>query len=151
MAISTSEAFAQPSDERRVLDEWERIVQGGEPERDRVRGVIAQSWLRCRDKAVNPELLRAPGALDDAEFRKFRERYRTLLEASAPVMSAARNFLSDAGKILLLTDARGVIIGVEGDAKTRDCADDIALVPGAPWNELATGTNAIGTALQLPR
>ncbi len=149
MSIPASEAFAQPSDDRRVLDEWARLVQGGEPDRDRVRGVISQSWLRCRDQAVNPGLSRAPGTLDDAEFRKFRERYRTLLEASAPVMSAARDFLSDAGKILLLTDAHGVIIGVEGDAKTRDCADDIALVPGAPWSELATGTNAIGTALAV--
>ena len=149
MAIPTTEAFAHPSEERRVLDEWERLVHGGEPERDRVRGVIAESWLRCRDKAVDPELARAPGTLDDAEFRRFRERYRTLLEASAPVMSAARDFLSDAGKILLLTDAAGIIIGVEGDAKTRDRANDIALVPGAPWNELATGTNAIGTALAV--
>ncbi|HET7825201.1 MAG TPA: sigma 54-interacting transcriptional regulator, partial [Anaeromyxobacter sp.] len=46
-------------------------------------------------------------------------------------------------------DARGTIIGVEGDAKTRDRANEIALVPGAPWDELATGTNAIGTALAV--
>jgi transcriptional regulator of acetoin/glycerol metabolism len=149
VAFPTTEAFAHPADDRKVFDAWERLVQGGEPERDRVRGVIAESWLRCRDQAVNPELLRAPGALDDSDLRHFRERYRTLLEASAPVMSAARDFLSDAGKILLLSDAHGVIIGVEGDAKTRDRANEIALVPGAPWNEFATGTNAIGTALAV--
>jgi transcriptional regulator of acetoin/glycerol metabolism len=149
VAFPTTEAFAHPADDRKVFDAWERLVQGGEPEHDRVRGVIAESWLRCRDQAVNPELLRAPGALDESDLRHFRERYRTLLEASAPVMSAARDFLSDAGKILLLSDAHGVIIGVEGDAKTREHANEIALVPGAPWSELATGTNAIGTALSV--
>jgi sigma-54 dependent transcriptional regulator, acetoin dehydrogenase operon transcriptional activator AcoR len=149
VAFPTTEAFAQPAQEHQVLDAWEHLVQGGEPERDAVRGVITESWLRCRDRAVDPELLRAPGTLSDADLKRFRDRYRTLLEASAPVMSAARDFLSDAGKILLLTDAHGVIIGVEGDAKTRDCANEIALVPGAPWDELATGTNAIGTALAV--
>jgi transcriptional regulator of acetoin/glycerol metabolism len=50
---------------------------------------------------------------------------------------------------LLLTNAQGVIIGVEGDAATRERAQDIVLVPGAKWDELATGTNAIGTALAV--
>jgi len=148
VAFPTAEAFAHPGDEREVLDAWERLVQGGEPARDHVRGVIAESWLRCRDR-VDPELVRAPSALDDGDLRRHRDRYRTLLEASAPVMSAARDFLSDAGKILLLTDAHGIIIGVEGDAKTRDRANEISLVPGAPWDEFATGTNAIGTALAV--
>jgi transcriptional regulator of acetoin/glycerol metabolism len=108
-----------------------------------------ESWLRCRDRDVNPELLRAPGTLDDGDLKRHRDRHRTLLEASAPVMSAARDFLSDAGSILLLADAHGIIIGVEGDAETRDRASDIVLVPGATWDELATGTNAIGTALAV--
>jgi transcriptional regulator of acetoin/glycerol metabolism len=149
VAFPTAEAFAHPGLDREVLDAWERLVSGGQPERETVRGVIAESWLRCRDRDVDPELLRAPTTLDEGELRRHRDRYRTLLEASAPVMSAARDFLSDAGKILLLADAHGVIIGVEGDAKTRDRATEIALVPGAPWDELATGTNAIGTALAV--
>jgi transcriptional regulator of acetoin/glycerol metabolism len=148
-AFSASEALARPGDEREVLHAWERLVRGGEPASDHVRALIAQSWLRCRDRAVDPELGRAPGTLDDGDLRRHRERHRTLLEASAPVMSAARDFLSDAGSILLLTDAHGIIIGVEGDPETRDRAGDIVLVPGAAWDELVTGTNAIGTALTV--
>ena len=128
---------------------WERLVRGGEARPEQVRGLIAESWLRCRDRDVDPALGRAEGKLDDGALRRHRERYRTLLEASAPVMSAARDFLADAGSILLLTDAQGVIIGVEGDAGTRDRAQEIVLVPGAKWDELATGTNAIGTALAV--
>jgi sigma-54 dependent transcriptional regulator, acetoin dehydrogenase operon transcriptional activator AcoR len=151
VAFPASEAFARPDDEREVLDARERLVQGSEPEPepDHVRGVIAKSWLRCRDQQVDPELLRAPGTLDDGDLERHRDRHRTLLEASAPVMSAARDFLSDAGSILLLTDAHGIVIGVEGDADTRERATDIVLVPGATWDELVTGTNAIGTALAV--
>jgi transcriptional regulator of acetoin/glycerol metabolism len=124
-------------------------VEGREPEGERVRGVIADSWARCRDRHVDPERVRSPGRLDDHDLRLRRDRHRTLLEASAPVMSAARDFLADAGKILLLADASGVIIGVEGDSVTRGRAEEIALVSGAAWDELATGTNAIGTALAV--
>jgi transcriptional regulator of acetoin/glycerol metabolism len=124
-------------------------VHGGAPERDRVRGVIADSWLRCRDRDVDPELPGASGPLAGGALERHRDRHRTLLEASAPVLSAARDFLSDAGSILLLTDAQGIIIGVEGDAATRERAKDIELVPGATWDELAAGTNAIGTALAI--
>ena len=147
--ISATEAFSEPGHEHEVVEAWERLVQGGAPERDRVRDVIAQSWLRCRDQDVDPALARGAVRLDDGGLKRRRDRYRTLLEASAPVMSAARDFLADAGRIMLLADAEGIIIGVEGDAKTRDRADEIALVPGAPWDELATGTNAIGTALAV--
>ncbi|HEY6006527.1 MAG TPA: GAF domain-containing protein [Anaeromyxobacter sp.] len=148
-AFPASEAFARPGHEREILDAWERLVRGGEAEAEHVRGLIAQSWLRCRDREVDPELARAPGTLADGDLRLHRDRHRTLLEASAPVMSAARDFLSDAGSILLLTDAHGLIIGVEGDPETRDRAKEIVLVPGAAWDELVTGTNAIGTALAV--
>ena len=144
-----SEAFAHPGRERDVLEAWERLVEGGEPARERLRGVIADSWVRCRDRQVNPELGRSPRRLDDNDLKLRRDRHRTLLEASAPVMSAARDFLADAGKIMLLSDASGVIIGVEGDAITRERAEEIVLVSGAPWDELTTGTNAIGTALAV--
>jgi transcriptional regulator of acetoin/glycerol metabolism len=147
--IPAREALASPGQEREVLDAWERLVRGDDARPGHVRGVIAESWLRCRDRSVDPELRRAPGTLDEGDLRLHRDRYRTLLEASAPVMSAARDFLSDAGSVLLLTDAQGVIIGVEGDAATRERAQDIVLVPGAKWDELATGTNAIGTALAV--
>ena len=149
MAIPIAESFARLGQDRDILAAWERLVRGGDPGRDSVRSVIAQSWLRCRDGAVDPMLHQARGAMDDAELRAHRERHRTLVEASAPVMAAARDFLSDSGSVLLLTDARGLIVGVEGDPATLERAQEIRLVPGVSWGELATGTNAIGTALAI--
>ncbi len=98
---------------------------------------------------MDPTLHQARGAMDDAELRAHRERNRALVETSAPVMAAARDFLSDSGSVLLLTDARGLIVGVEGDPDTLEQAREIRLVPGVSWGELAIGTNAIGTALAI--
>ena len=149
MAIPIAESFARLGQDRDILAAWERLVRGGDPGRDSVRSVIAQSWLRCRDGAVDPMLHQARGAMDDAELRAHRERHRTLVEASAPVMAAARDFLSDSGSVLVLTDARGLIVGVEGDPARSSGPRSIRLVPGVSWGELATGTNAIGTALAI--
>jgi transcriptional regulator of acetoin/glycerol metabolism len=100
---------------------------------------------------VDPALHQARGAMDDAELRAHRDLHRTLVDASAPVMAAARDFLSDSGSVLLLTDARGLILAVEGDPDTLERGEEIRLVPGVSWGELATGTNAIGTALAIGR
>ena len=48
---------------------------------------------------------------------------------------------------MLLSDPSGVILQAEGDGRTLEAAMDIRLMPGANWNELTCGTNAIGTAL----
>ncbi|MDP3872569.1 MAG: EAL domain-containing protein [Methyloversatilis sp.] len=50
---------------------------------------------------------------------------------------------------MILTDPEGTILDVEGDPHLREAVERVRLVPGANWNESASGTNAIGTALAL--
>jgi transcriptional regulator of acetoin/glycerol metabolism len=50
---------------------------------------------------------------------------------------------------MILTDPSGVILKTEGDPATLEAAEDVRLVSGASWDELVSGTNAIGTALSL--
>ena len=64
-------------------------------------------------------------------------------------MQQARDFLSESGTMMILTDPTGVILETEGDPATLDAAQDVRLVGGANWDELACGTNAIGTALSV--
>ncbi|HSM92371.1 MAG TPA: sigma-54-dependent Fis family transcriptional regulator [Anaeromyxobacteraceae bacterium] len=149
MAIPITEAFARPDLDANVSLAWSRALRGDDVAPGALRPVIAQSWLRCRDGEVDPALPGALGDLDAAALRAQRDLNRTLVDASAPVMAAAHDFLSDSGSILLLTDAHGLILGVEGDCSTVDRAGDIRLVPGVRWDELAAGTNAIGTALAI--
>ncbi|WP_374475733.1 sigma-54-dependent Fis family transcriptional regulator [Zoogloea sp.] len=72
-----------------------------------------------------------------------------MLSASAPVMASARDFLSETGTVMVLTDQSGTILNLEGDMSTRGAAENVHLLSGANWSELACGTNAIGTALEV--
>jgi transcriptional regulator of acetoin/glycerol metabolism len=76
-----------------------------------------------------------------------RALHRELIEASVPIMTQAREFLSASGTILMLTDPRGIVLQTEGDPSALEAALDIRLMTGANWAELNCGTNAIGTAL----
>jgi transcriptional regulator of acetoin/glycerol metabolism len=78
-----------------------------------------------------------------------RERQRELLEASAPVMACAHDFLRETGTMMALGDNHGTILAMEGDPPAMDSAEIIQLVPGADWSEMVCGTNAIGTALAM--
>jgi transcriptional regulator of acetoin/glycerol metabolism len=98
---------------------------------------------------VDPALPGASDLPDPRALSERREAHLTLLGASAPVMAAAQEFLADSGSILLLADARGFILEVEGDPHTLGDAGEIRLVPGVRWDERAAGTNAIGTALAI--
>jgi transcriptional regulator of acetoin/glycerol metabolism len=81
-------------------------------------------------------------------LHRLREANGELLRLSTPAMAQARDFLAETGTMMVLTDARGTILTVEGDPRTVGRAESIRLQPGTTWSELACGTNAIGTALE---
>ena len=64
-------------------------------------------------------------------------------------MDQVRESLSESGTIMILTDPSGVILKTEGDPATLEAAGDVRLLSGVSWDELSSGTNAIGTALSL--
>jgi transcriptional regulator of acetoin/glycerol metabolism len=53
----------------------------------------------------------------------------------------------DSGSMVVLADARGMLLHALGDPSFLDRAERVALRPGAVWHEQVRGTNAIGTAL----
>ena len=143
--------FSQPDHDRQTMAAWERFLQDGALASTAVRRLIERSWERCRAAGIDPALSQAAAPLLDEELTALRSRYRDLLEASVPIMTQAREILSESGTIMILTDPSGVILQTEGDPATVDAARLIRLQTGANWHELACGTNAIGTALSVGR
>jgi signal transduction histidine kinase len=135
--------------ERRLLAAWERFVDGAGLPSGVVRDVVGQSWIRCRSAHLDPALEHAPDPLAEPELMALRQRHRELIEASRPVMTQAHDLLSESATMMILTDPTGVILQSEGDAATLEAGLDIRLTVGANWNELMSGTNAIGTALSV--
>jgi len=115
-----------------------------------VRSVIAASWRRSQRAGVEPEASAgcAPDRLD-ADGLAAR-RSESGLEPAVPLL---RELLGahacDAHHLLIVTDAAGHLLWVEGDRVTRGRAERIELAPGALWSEAASGTNAMGTSLAV--
>src|SRR6185295_7247724 len=137
-----SPGFPDPGRERQVMAAWERFLQNGEVAPNTLRAPIEHSWSRCLSARVQ-----APTVLPAEELMTLRALHRELIEASVPIMAQAREFLSESGTILMLTDPRGIVLQTEGDPGALEAALDIRLMSGANWTELNCGTNAIGTAL----
>lgn len=142
------QTFSRPENDRQVMQSWERFLDGGEPGSDALRRMIDDSWRRCHG-AVDPGRYCAPPPIRDDALHGLMESNADLVEASATVMASAREFLSETGTVMVLTDAAGVVLTIEGDTRLRDPAENIHLMPGANWSEPTCGTNAIGTALEI--
>src|SRR6266705_1442070 len=141
--------FPHPDEEKQVMAAWDRFLRGAEMPSNAVRSVIERSWSRCLSAGVDPGRSRAHAPVRVEELGTLQHRHRDLIDASVPVMQQARDLLSESGTMMILTDPTGMILETEGDQATLEAAQDVRLVSGANWDELACGTNAIGTALSV--
>src|SRR5213080_228036 len=111
------------------------------------RSLILESWQRCHAMNVNPSRRFAPLAVArESQLYHLREANELLVRATRSVMGRLTDFLADSGYVIVLSDAKGCLLDVLGDAGIRRRLARIDFVPGGDWSEAAAGTNAIGTA-----
>jgi sigma-54 dependent transcriptional regulator, acetoin dehydrogenase operon transcriptional activator AcoR len=151
MALDSPASFSneEASDEAAVGAAFERLQRSGGIAARGVRSVIDESWRRCFRAGLDPRPVRARPISASAAKRNPSARDRELLEASEAVMVQAREALAGCGTILILADATGVIVRMEGDDTAVAAASRIGLTQGSDWSEASRGTNALGTALYL--
>src|SRR5207245_4477688 len=112
------------------------------------RSLILESWQRCHAMNVNPSRRFAPLAVArESQLYQLRDANELLIRATRSVMGRLTDFLADSGYVIVLSDAKGCLLDVLGDAGIRRRLARIDFVPGGDWSEAAAGTNAIGTAL----
>jgi len=146
---SASQMFSRPENDRFIMNSWERFLSGEPSANDALRRLIDDSWNRCADARVDPERSGGPEPVAEQSLYTLLREHDELLSASTPVMAEARDFLSESGTVMVLTDHTGTILNMEGDSSTRGATENIHLMPGSDWSETACGTNAIGTALEI--
>jgi hypothetical protein len=123
-------------------------VLSGQPAPAEVRRVIVDSWQRCADAGVDAARGLAPLMIGMEEAN---DRWaRSPLSAAEPVL---RDLLDDVRaegeQVVLVCDADGTLLWLDGDAAMLDAALEVHLQRGSRWSEAAAGTNAMGTALAL--
>jgi transcriptional regulator of acetoin/glycerol metabolism len=130
------------------MSSWESFMEGRESGARQIRDMVNESWRRCLSADVDHRRYRAPSPIAQDDFQVLREHCSDLIDASAPVMASARDFLHETGTVMVLADPAGTVLSLEGDIALEDATQNIHLVPGASWSEFACGTNAIGTAIE---
>jgi len=149
--VRTPEAqmFSDPGNDAAVMAAWERFLDGGGRPSDALRSLVDGSWQRCQQHNVDPDKRSAPPPVGESKLESLKSRHTELLEAGAPIMACARDFLAETGTVMALADTSSTILTMEGDNPTLGSAESIHLLPGVAWSERICGTNAIGTALAV--
>jgi transcriptional regulator of acetoin/glycerol metabolism len=108
---------------------------------------ILRSWQRCAEQGLDAGSAILAEPMTAAELRALQEQNETLrlLSRSELVSLRAEAKLTDS--VVILTDAKGLVLDTAGSPEFAGRAAQVALRPGVAWSETSTGTNAIGTAL----
>ncbi|EHR50711.1 transcriptional activator of acetoin/glycerol metabolism [Saccharomonospora marina XMU15] len=131
---------------RAVARAWERFASG-ETAVTNVRPEILASWQRCRDTyEVDPGLQSAPAASDHTDHRLDHD---VLLTKLGGIAAVAGERLDREQALIAVTDGAGRVLASWGDPAVRARADDSNLAPWSVWDERTTGTNGMGTALEV--
>ncbi|MDA0179414.1 GAF domain-containing protein [Solirubrobacter phytolaccae] len=129
---------------------WERFIADDDGDPTLVREAITDSWKRSSAAGVDPMGSRlAPVVADEDETHDRYEEH--LLHTAAPLIHDCLSAIADeAGYLIVISDADGTLMSVEGSANMRmRAAGDMNFAEGTDWSEGGAGTNAIGTALAL--
>jgi hypothetical protein len=115
-----------------------------------VRAVISQSWSRMASAGLDPDHLHprralSPDALEDARA------VSPLSEALPALRRCLGGLALDAEHVMVICDAAGRILWIEGHPRVKHRAEGITFTEGMLWTEDSAGTNAIGTALEIER
>ena len=112
------------------------------------RSPIVESWRRSQDAGVDPFVNRIAPLLADAVEVEARWEVHPLAAAVPLIRRCVGDIADDGMQLVIVTDAAGMPLWIDGDARLRlRASDSINLAEGTSWSEAGAGTNAIGTAL----
>ncbi|MEA2357040.1 MAG: hypothetical protein QOI62_300 [Solirubrobacteraceae bacterium] len=136
---------------------WEQFVSGlgrsGEAENgdpDDVREQIVASWRRSFAAGIDPTGHQLAPIVADEDETLMRWQEHPLARTSALIHACLAAITEEADHLIVVTDAEGVLLMVEGSPRLRlRAADHMNFTEGTLWSEPGAGTNAIGTALAV--
>jgi sigma-54 dependent transcriptional regulator, acetoin dehydrogenase operon transcriptional activator AcoR len=145
---ATNGATFSDEDLGRVAAARERFAAGA----DSVHGVrpeILVSWYRCREEYdVDPHLERAPAATEGTAHSSDHDV--VFAELGGLAACAARE-IDDLDGVVAVADGDGRVLASWGRPRLLSLAEGSNLAAWSTWSERASGTNAMGTALENRR
>ncbi len=117
------------------------------PRRDERARMVSLWHQRIRRLGLTERQKPDFAAVTRQELTRLAEQHRDLCRHALPVMEVLHEQIVNTHSMVILTDARGLILHAVGDPDFLQKAERVALKPGVLWSEESKGTNAIGTAL----
>ncbi len=110
--------------------------------------LITESWQRCRDFGLQHDAAPELQKLQRSDTGILLDSQRHLIQTTAhAVLPYYDNILNNSPCLILLADSRGQVLNSWGERRFLTKAQRQWFAAGASWQEVNTGTNAIGTAL----
>ncbi|MBV7431281.1 MULTISPECIES: helix-turn-helix domain-containing protein [unclassified Acidovorax] len=123
------------------------LADGAAPARADVEPWITRSWQRCLAQGLRPAQHVAFDMVSAPALRRSREQNHPLLQAARPVLAQLTRAIAGMRYFAILTDARGIVVDVQGTFDRRDPRARAIGRVGIDLSEAAVGTTAIGAAL----
>lgn len=127
---------------------WEKFVGTGELNHRRLRPVIANRWLRCRELGIDPLSKRARSVISKEEIEA-KLHSENLGISGKNVLDRMSKTVEDTGHVIVLADNSGRILYSVGHQQVQEHLENINFRPGSEWNEDVVGPNGVGTSLAL--
>ena len=108
---------------------------------------IVRSWQRCLANGHQPAQPLAFNMVSAPAVQRTADQHAALLQAARPVLAQLTRAIAGMHYFALLTDARGVVIEVQGAVDRNDPRAQAIGRVGIDLSEAAVGTTAIGAAL----
>ena len=135
------------ADDGRLHEARRRFFAGHELPEGLVAEPILKSWQRCLAQGLDVDDLGAVEPLTAGELREHQQRNDLLRHLVRPEMSVLMGEAKTTDSVVIVTDAKGMVLDAVGSVEFAGQASQVSLRPGVFWSEASTGTNAIGTAL----
>jgi transcriptional regulator of acetoin/glycerol metabolism len=139
-----------PASLNAFANEWEYFVGTGKLIGKSLRPVIAKSWLRCLELAINPLEMRARSVIS-AEEIEAKLHHENLGVSGKSVLDRMAQTVEGTKHTIVLADDSGSILYSVGHRQTQEYLEKINFRPGGGWHESIVGPNGIGTTLALGR
>ena len=129
---------------------WEKFAVTGEID-PRVREVIAESWLRCREQGIDMYDNNLYKIASEDELINLMEANEDLINIAEPVMGYLWSVLEGTSTVISLSDGNYNILKMVGDSETLERFKKSNFCVGACWSEELIGTNALALCIDLDK
>ncbi len=113
--------------------------------------LVRESWQRCQTMGLGHLEYLDFLPVSSQQLNHLLEQDQALVAAFSDVLPGFQQQIETAGYLVVLTNASGIALQIQGDLRRHDVATQHTFRPGISFAEECIGTNAMGCAINARR